>query len=503
MEYLDSHEDLQLYDIYVDDGYTGTNFDRPAFVRLHSDIESKKVQCVVVKDLSRLGRNMSMVSDLINDFFPSNKIRFVSVTDGICREYYDVDTSQDMVIDLKNMFNGFYPKDISKKVRSTFKTKQAKGQFIGAFASYGYTKSEDDHNKLEIDEYAASVVKRIFALYLSGMGQNTIAKTLNEEGVLCPSEYKKQIGLNYHNSNRLDGTSYWTYSTIRRVLQNEFYIGNTVQNKNFRQLCKKKAVSMPREQWIVVENTHEPIIDRDTWERVQDLLKRNTRQTELNQNIHMFAGFLKCGDCGRAMVKIRRKGVVTFNCGSYNRYGRKYCSIHSITEDELESIILDDLNTIIHSVHDLEKLIEEEQAEKRAEAIRSLGDVSQSQTEIQRLKKKQEQAYEDYSDGIISREDYLKYKEKYERQAAAIQSKIDVVNQMLDDQSVAISPWIEKLLAGEPLDHLDRQTVVELISMIYIYEDKTIRIVYNFSEELDVLLNHSDKIQSDVTKPRG
>lgn len=500
-EYLDKQDDLRLYDTYIDDGYTGTNFNRPEFQRMIEDIEDKNVQCVVVKDLSRLGRNMPKVSEFINEYFPSKKVRFIAINDLVDKQYYDVDTSEDMMIDVKNLFNGFYPKDISKKVRSTFRTKQSKGQFIGAFASYGYCKAKDDHNKLVIDEYAANVVKRIFAMYISGMGQNTIAKVLNEEGEPCPSEYKKQSGLNYHNSNRLETTSYWTYSTIRKILQNEIYIGNMVQNKSFRQVCKKNAISLPKDKWIIVENTHEPIIDKDTWNKVQNLLTRNTRQTGLTQNIHIFAGFLKCGDCGRAMAKITRKGVTTFNCGSYNRYGNKFCSIHSIKETELEGIVLSDLNVIIKSVKDISKLIEQEQKQKKASAIATFGDISKYQTEIEKEQKKKERSYEDYADNIISKDEYLKFKEKCEQKISALQSKIDIINEVKESNTITTNPWIERLLQCGELEHLDRQIVVEMVSMIYIYENKTVKIVYNFSDELEALLQNSEDFQQEDISP--
>lgn len=487
-EFISKHEDLRLFDTYIDDGYTGTNFDRPDFKRMLEDIESKQVQCVVVKDLSRLGRNMPKVTEFISEYFPSKRVRFIAINDMVDKQYFDVDSSEDMMIDVKNLFNGFYPKDISKKVRSTFRTKQGNGQFIGAFASYGYCKAEHDHNKLVIDKYAANIVKRIFDMYISGMGQNTVAKVLNEEGEPCPSEYKKHCGLNYHNSNRLDTTSYWTYSTIRKILQNELYIGNMVQNKSFRQVCKKNAVSLPKDQWIVVENTHEPIIDMGTWDKVQNLLERNTRQTSLTQNIHIFAGFLKCGDCGRAMVKITRKGVTVFNCGSYNRYGKKFCSIHSITEKELESIVLNDLNIIIKSVKDISQFIELEQKQHKSSALVAFGDISKYQAEIEKMEKKKERAYEDYSDDIISKDDYLKYKLKYEQQIIAFQDKIDRIKQVKESHSITRKPWIERLLQCEKLEHLDRQIVVEMVSMIEIYENDTIKILYNFSNELETLL---------------
>lgn len=502
-EYLQKQGDLRLHDTYIDDGYTGTNFNRPDFQRMIEDIENKKVQCVIVKDLSRLGRNMPKVSELINEYFPGKKVRFIAVNDLVDRKYYDVDTSEDMMIDVKNLFNGFYPRDISKKVRSTFRTKQSKGQFIGAFASFGYRKAEADHNRLVIDEYAANIVKRIFHMYISGMGQNTIAKVLNEEGEPCPSEYKKQSGLNYHNSLRLETTSYWTYSTIRKILQNEIYTGNMVQNKSFRQVCKKNVISLPKDKWIIVENTHEPIIDKDTWNKVQNLLKKNTRHTDLTKNIHIFAGFLKCGDCGHAMVKITRKGVTTFNCGSYNRYGQKFCSIHSIKEKELERIVLSDLNVIIKSVKNMRQLIEQEQKQKRSSSLAAYGNSSKYETEIEKLKKKKEHAYEDYADNMISKDEYVKFKEKCEQQISAIQFKMDTINQLRECKcsTITSNPWIERLLQCGELEHLDRQIVVEMVSMIYIYENKTVKIVYNFSNELEALLSNAEDFQQSDIPP--
>ena len=214
-QFINNNKELALFDFYVDDGYTGTNFERPNFKRMIEDIENQNIQCVLVKDLSRLGRDMPKTTSYVKEYFPSKKIRFISINDSVDKRYYDVDTSEDMLIDFKNMFNGLYPRDISSKVRSTFRSKQGNGQFIGAFASYGYKKSPTDNNKLIIDEEAANVVRRIYQMYLGGFGQRTIVKQLNDEGIPCPSEYKKQCGLNYHNSNRLDSTSYWTYEIGR------------------------------------------------------------------------------------------------------------------------------------------------------------------------------------------------------------------------------------------------------------------------------------------------
>ena len=491
-EFINKHKDLTLYDYYIDDGYTGTNFDRPAFNKMIQDIESKKVKCVIVKDLSRLGRNMAKVSTYVNEYFPSKRVRFIAVNDMIDKQFYDVDTSEDMIIDFKNMFNGFYPRDIASKVRSTFRSKQSKGQFIGAFATYGYKKSPSDHNKLIIDDTAANIVRRIYQMYLSGIGQHSIAKILNEEGIPCPTEYKKQCGLNYQHSSYQEGAKYyWLYPTIHKILKNEMYTGTMVQNKSFRQICGKKSSSLPKDKWIIVKNTHEAIIDRDTWEKVQDLMERNVRTVGVDCSIHKFAGFLKCGDCSKAMAKIKRKGIVYFNCSRYNKYGKKYCSRHNIKESEIEKLVLEDLNLIIKSIKNINQLIEEERQKERNYIIKSVGDISKYQSEIAKLTRKKERAYADYSDDIISREEYIKYKSMYENEISAIKGKIDLINQVMQENAITVNPWIDKLLKRESIEHLDRETIVEMISMIYVYENKTIKIIYNFSDELETLLGNN------------
>ena len=252
LSFIKNMPEITDYNFYVDDGFSGTTFERPDFKKLIHDIHSGLITGIIVKDLSRLGRNSPKTSYFIHDFFPSNKIRFIAIDDNIDKDFFDFDTSNDMIIDIKNMFNGFYPRDISNKVRSTLRAKQADGQFIGAFACYGYKKSPKNHNKLIIDNDAAEVVKQIYALYISGVGQNTIAKLLNASSIPCPSEYKKLQGLNYKNGNRLNYTTYWTYSSIRHILKNEMYTGCMVQNKSFRTLCSKTVSALPKDKWIIV-----------------------------------------------------------------------------------------------------------------------------------------------------------------------------------------------------------------------------------------------------------
>ena len=220
-DFIDGQEDLRLYDFYVDDGFSGTSFDRPAFRRMLEDLEHGTVNCVVVKDLSRFGRDYIDTGRYLERYFPELEVRFISVSDGID----SLKHSYDMLLPIKNVFNEQYARDISGKIHATLSAKQKAGEFIGAFPSYGYRKSPSDKNRLVIDEYAAGIVRRIFSLYLQGCGKQRIAALLNEEGILCPAEYKKAVGMNYRNPNRLPGMAHWSYSTVNSILHREMYAG--------------------------------------------------------------------------------------------------------------------------------------------------------------------------------------------------------------------------------------------------------------------------------------
>lgn len=481
-EYADQMSEITNYELYVDDGWTGTHFDRPAFQQMLRDIAAHKIVGIIVKDLSRLGRDNPKAGYYIHEFFPAHKIRFIAIDDQIDKKYYDFDTSSDMMIDVKNMFNGFYPRDISSKVRSTFRTKQRAGQFIGAFACYGYRKAPEDHNALLIDETAATVVRQIFSMYLAGDGQNTIAKKLNDRSIPCPSEYKKQQGLNYHNGNRLAYTSYWTYSSIRNILRNEIYTGSMVQNKSFRQICKKKAITLPKEQWIIVPNTHEAIIDTDTFQKVQHLLGQNTRQTHMHRQIHPFAGLLKCGDCGRSMCRITRNGRTLFRCGSYQRYGKSACSAHAISEEVLTNIILDDCNTLLSCLPDRKQIILNEEQRFHTSARGNQGETEILRHEIARVKQKKDHIYEDYLEELISKEELIKYKTGYEHQIHTLETQLSLLTcSAANTTPYPHNDWIQRLLETGCLEIADRSLIVEMVDRIEVYQDQTLKIRYRFS----------------------
>lgn len=472
------------YKLYIDDGFSGTTFNRPGFQNILSDIKNNLITGIIVKDLSRLGRNSPKTSYFIHDFFPSYKIRFIAIDDNIDKDFYDIDTSDDMIIDIKNMFNGFYPRDISSKVRSTFRAKQSAGQFIGAFACYGYKKSPDDHNKLIIDDTAAAVVKKIYTLYLAGTGQNTIAKILNKNNIPCPSEYKKLNGLNYKNGNKLDHTTYWTYSTIRNILKNEMYTGCMVQNKSFRTLCSKNASPLPKDKWIIVPDTHEAIIDKITFNRVQTLITKNIRHTGLNHNVHLLAGIIKCGDCGRAMVKTTKNGKNIFVCGSYNRYGKTKCSAHRIYESTILKIITSDFNNILKEADNLNLFLHKELSFINKNSYNnSLNE--HIQYKINKLEQKKKMYFEDYNENLITAKEYFTLVKRCDLQI----SNLNTSSQISEDTTAniytktythVINEMLEKNMISEP----DRIVITQMINYIYIYKNNTIKIIYNFDNGL-------------------
>lgn len=491
-DYVNGQNELVLYDVYVDDGFTGTNFNRPAFKRMLKDIKAGKVNCVIVKDLSRFGRDYIDTGRYLERDFPEMGVRFISVTDNID----SMKQAYDMLLPIKNIFNEQYARDISKKVQTAVKTKQKAGEFIGAFTSYGYKKSPVDKNKLVIDEYSADVVRRIFSLYIQGYGKQKIAKLLNEEGILCPSEYKRAMGLNYHNPNRLESTTYWSYSTINSILHREMYVGNMVQGTKHQRM-RSKQKKMAKEDWIIVEDTHEPIIDKETWEKAQSLLHKRTRELDLETNKNIFAGFVKCGDCGRAMAKNmwrRADGSKTYSlyCGTYKRNGKQYCTPHTLPMAVLEQIVLEDLKTLVQNVGDLRELVSAQHLSASKMKRVTDTEISKIRSELERVKRLKQSVYEDYKEELITKEEFLSYREDYQKKEELYSKQIEALEEKKSDSitdDVFDTPWLKRLLELKDIEKLDREIVVEMISEIKVYENRKIKITYNFSNELEHLFS--------------
>ena len=339
--------DLQIAGRYSDDGFTGTNFQRPDFQRMIADIEAGKINCVIVKDLSRFGRDYINSGRYLERWFPEHGVRFLAINDHIDSE----NGPYDMLLPFKNVFNEQYARDISNKVKSAMQSKQRQGQFIGAFASYGYRKNPEDHNKLLIDPCAAAVVQRIFDLYEQGNGKIRIAKLLNEEGIPSPGV------LYYQRKGQSDPRRVnhkWADQTVKNIVRSEVYIGNMVQGKTGTLSYKsRKLVGKPEEEWIRVEGTHEPIISRELWDTVASIDKKKVRKSSAADGYKsIFTGLVYCADCGfkmrnhveRFTYKDGTPGrYSSFICGNYSRSGKGACTIHTIYENVLTQLVLEDI----------------------------------------------------------------------------------------------------------------------------------------------------------------
>lgn len=486
--YIQEHEEFNLYDYFIDDGYTGTNFNRPEFQRMMKLISQKEINCIIVKDLSRFGRDYIQTGEYLEKIFPSLGIRFIAINDGIDTNNMSKNASD--VTPFRSILNDMYAKDISNKVRSIFDVKRKEGQFIGAFAPYGYKKDELNKHKLIIDEEAANVVKKIFDLFIQGMPKLTIAKHLNELNIPCPTEYKKRQGMKYKNSNKLEVTSYWTYSTINKILSNPVYIGHMVQKKEevISYKVKNKRTLNPN-QWIVVKNTHEPIIDIKTWTQAQDLLNRDTRKLNVKNIVSLFAGYLKCADCGRAMHRKygtkNSKQYYYYICGTYKNYGKNMCSSHMIHEKEIEEIVLKAIKEESRIALMVDKIIniankKQESMQKKQFINIEIGKLEKEQQKIYKLKKS---IYEDWKLGELTKEEYMSYKSDYENQEKEIISKLEKLREVRNEENKKIdshNDWVEAFKKHSGITEIDRSVVVELIDKIIIKKDGSIEIVFKY-----------------------
>ena len=481
--YINSHSEFELTDVYEDDGVTGMTYDRVAFLRMMRDIDAGRINAIIVKDLSRIGREQIETLNLIKREFILKNIRFIAITD----DYDSFDRASDSLsTSVKLLLNDYYCADISKKVRSAQKAKRERGDFIGSHAPYGYIKDPENKNRLIIDKTAAMVVKKIFSLYISGYGKQAIARILNAEGIPNPTVYKQNIlGQNYKNSNRLFKTSGWTYTTIHKMLQSRVYIGDTVQHRSeIRAYNIHKKTALPQAKWCIVENTHKPIIDKADFENVQRLLKTKASTPDMTRNISKYTGLFFCKDCGRAMNKYlsrkKKDGTryIAFKCATYSHYGKSACTIHSIREDELDSIILDRINKILKDAIDkniseyIRKNTKNNIATDNREDIRRL----KSSLEACETRRKTMLAY--LSEGIITAEDFALFDSENKSRADIIkQSIISAENPLLSKQSRASehTAEIEDILVNKSIQTVTRELLVGLVDKICISENENLK----------------------------
>ena len=492
MDYLKQHPEIQVHSIWADDGYSGVNFNRPNFQNMLEEIKCGDVNCVIVKDLSRFGRNYIETGRYIEKIFPLLGVRFIAVTDNY--DSLDKNGGFDMIIPFKNLMNDAYSRDISVKIRSNMAVKRNRGEYIGAFAVYGYLKSQEDKNRLVADEYASGVVRDIFRMKISGIGQQDIADRLNHEGILSPLAYKWSIGIPLETPFYHTGSAKWTYVAVTRILQNEIYTGVLLQGKQSTPNYKiKTRFNKPETEWSRVENAHEAIVSRTDFELVQELLKADTRRSPIQSSVYPFAGLLYCADCMESMVRktvpAGGRKYVYYVC-SGNKRDKAHCSAHRISEQELMNSVLSVIRLHIDMVLGLSGAME-----MIENSPLSMPDVSKCNLRIQKkheeLKKAERRKmnlYEDFKDGILTKEEYSQLKREYSRQTEEAERAIEAyqaeIEQMAQKKG-SRQEWIKKYKELGTLESLDRNTVATLVRKIKVYEGRGIEIDFIFAEEAE------------------
>lgn len=490
-DYLRRTPDLRECGIKVDDGYTGSNFERPAFQEMIADIKAGKVNCIVVKDLSRFGRDHLEAGEYIEKIFPFLGVRFIAIND-----HYDSlhrnPGSDELIVPFKNLMNEAYCRDISIKTRSHLDIKRRRGDFIGAFPAYGYKKDPEDHNRLLIDEEAAGVVRDIFRWKLDGVSAQDIADKLNAAGILTPMDYKAAQGMRYKTKFRKKADSGWCAKAILRILKNPIYIGTLEQGRvttpNYR---VKRRVDRPRSEWAVVENNHEAIVDRVDFQVIQQVLALDTRTSIGGTAVEYFSGLLCCGECGASMVRKTvssgNRRYVYYVCSAHKQ-DKTHCSAHRLRDTALNEIVLDCLQQHIRNVIDPSDLLQmTDTAQLRQASTRCLQKrLERKCQEIDRAQTLLQSLYENLADGIIDREDYKSLKAKYTRRRKEAEEQAEGIREKMSRELAGSSEyraWMERFCKFKNITRLDRAAVVTMIERIMLYRDRRVEIVFRWRNE--------------------
>lgn len=490
--FLADKPDIQIVEERIDDGYSGATFDRPAFLKLVADVKAGKINCVIVKDLSRFGRNFIEVGRYIDQIFPEYGVRFIAVNDGF-DSANGRSQSDNVLLPFLNLVNDAFCRDISIKVRSQLEIKRKKGDFIGSFATYGYLKDPDDRHRLIIDEFAANVVRDIFKWKIDGASQQRIADKLNERGILSPMEYKRSCGLAYRTGFQVNPKSVWTAVAVGRIFRNEFYIGTLVQGKRTTPNHKvKKTIDKPRDEWVCVENNHPAIVTHDEFATVGRLLLQDTRVAPDKEAVSLFSGLIFCGDCGQNMVKNGvckdGKAYSYFMCCANRTH--KECSSHRIPEQLVTDAVLASLKQHIDNILHVEKVLNyiATLPFKQEEVQKVDAQLTRKQEEIARYQQLKITLYESLTDGMVDKAEYLTLKALYDGKMQEAQSAEGKLTQELESvlqNRNQETRWIEKFKQYRNIDTIDRRIAVTLLDKILIYEGCRIDIRFQYQYDYE------------------
>ena len=509
-KYVNEQPDLRVYSLYCDNGRTGTNFDRPEFERLMDDVRAGKVDCIVVKDLSRLGRNYIETGHYMEKIFPFLGVRFIAVNDD-----YDSLTGQngnDLIVSLKNLINDIYAKDISKKSGSALAVKQRNGEFIGAYPPYGYLKDKDDNHRLVPDPGAAHIAHQIFLWKAEGLGNNIIARRLNEMGAPSPAKYRYLSGI--LKKEPTGSGALWQGQSIKLITSNLMYAGHMAQGKSKKSLYDGQPITMiPHSDWVVVRDTHEPIIDEDTFNKVQKIKEEqnrlhvslNGKYADISNKENVFRGLLRCNDCKTKMV--RYKGVSKAGSVSYSFICRVYaqnlsmtCTNKSVREKLLFEWVHSAIQKQIDLTVDMEKVLERLNRQNSFQTAKKEieGRIAAARQKLKRISTLKGSLFESYTDKLMTEDEYLYSKKRYDEETACLQSGLEALERESLNYEKTLTPqneWIQAFQKYKGETAVTRSMALELIQCIWVYGYNSIEIVWNYTDEYQTLCNYIEEVR--------
>lgn len=510
--HLKAHPDIEIKYVFKDDGWSGVNFNRPGFQKMMQKIYDNEVDCVVVKDLSRLGRNHTETGKYISRVFPAFGVRFIAVNDHVDSANSNPD-SDSIIIPFKGLLNDSYSRDISMKVRSAKAVKNAAGDFGGGFKPYGYNIDPENENHYVIDPDAADIVRKIFRWTFDGMGSTEIVRRLNTLHVLPPSEYKRKQS---KGKKYIPSDTKWNIFQIYRILRNDVYIGTLRLGKTTTPNYKvKKTIQVPEEDQYVFENSHAPIISRAEFELMQDLLSRDTRVNHRggsNAFVYPLTGYIYCADCGSSMVVktviSKGKQYRYYVCGE-NKKNKHVCSSHNISFDQIDQIILKALNAHLKVLFEAEKLIAEKDmnilAQPQIEKLQiQIGKILEEKYKLMQYIKG---FYRDFKDGLLTEEEYMDLKAEYQQQVDELQenaARLEMEKHSQVDAEMSNMYWVKKYKEQGTLAELSRRDVVTFIDRIEIGDAEHIKIKFRFGDEYKAILRkHKAKVSGEGVAVNG
>lgn len=508
-QFLNSNPDIHLYKERIDDGYTGVSFERPAFQAMMEDIKSGKVNCVIVKDLSRFGRNYIETGRYIEKIFPYLNIRFIAVNDEI--DSAKNNRMNDMIIPFKNLINDSYSRDISIKVKSSLDVKRKNGEFIGAFAPYGYKKSQSSKNKLVIDEKAAPYIKHIFHWKIEGMSSFHIANKLNTLGIATPMQYKLNNNENYYCGYRTKSILNWSEHTVNDILKNPVYTGTLVQGKTGTLNYKlKKRIQKEQKDFIRCENTHSPIISQEEFEIVQKLFKNDTRVAPQKNKLYLFSGIVKCGYCKANLIR----KTIPYSDTKYvylicsDNKNKKGCRNNKcISLQKLEKAVQHVINLYIEKVIEIEKMLQIiKEAPDRGYKIEEIEtEIQDKSFRIERFKKYSFELYQDYKESLITKEEFIDLKNYYMLEIDKLQESMKHLLQekeTIKNNKNSNREWIQRFAQNKGFEILTRPLLLSLIETIYMYDKDRVEVVFQFSQEYNKALELIREFSNEIGKER-